>query len=109
MHRIRLEQIVNGENLADRSYVNGQIASAVSDSLVAYDHVFTALEISNSSLQLQSLPAGVVNISLYNGIQQKTNVDFTVTGDTVSWNALGMQLLVGEGDYAYISYRGVIT
>ena len=109
MHSLSKQHIEIGDNLAEPSYVNGQIASAVSDSLVAYDHVFTALEISNSSLHLQSLPAGVVNISLYNGIQQKTNVDFTVTGDTVSWNALGMQLLVGEGDYAYISYRGVIT
>jgi hypothetical protein len=107
MHRIRLEQIVGGENLADKAYVDNKVATALDDSLVSYDHQFTALEIANSSMQLQSLPDGVVNISLYNGIQQKTNVDFTVTGDTVSWLALGMALLIDVDDYAYISYRGV--
>jgi hypothetical protein len=66
----------------------------------------TALEVSNKSLSLDNLPAGPdkVTLDVVGGTSQKPGVDFIVIGDTISWEGLGLEPDLTEGDFLRIGY-----
>lgn len=53
---------------------------------------------------LPSTPTSSVLLGIVNGTEQRQNVDFIVTGTTLSWVGLALELLVAEGDCFAISY-----
>jgi hypothetical protein len=71
-----------------------------------YIHQITAGEISAKQLTLASAPAtpSLVKVDIAGGCVQVNGIDFTVTSDNLSWNALGMETVISVNDYIQITY-----
>lgn len=66
----------------------------------------TALDIANKFIELDFLPStDSVELFVIQGINQKQNVDFVVTGQTLSWANLALELLLEVGSFLHISYK----
>lgn len=66
----------------------------------------TALDIANKFIEFDFLPStDSVELFVIQGINQKQNVDFVVTGQTLSWANLALELLLEVGSFLHISYK----
>jgi hypothetical protein len=79
--------------------------SSVTDNLEYRE--LTALEISNKSLTLLNTPlaASLVAVDAIGGGAQDYGIDFTVTGNILSWNGLALDGLLEAGDKLRIKYN----
>ena len=85
--------------------LEGRIQQIESNTVVSYYYTVSNLDILNKQLTLQHLPVrDTVIIQPHMGIAQFLDVDFTVTGNIVSWDTLALELLLLEGQRIYISY-----
>lgn len=60
----------------------------------------TPTDITNKQITLSSTPvnASKTRLSIVGGVDQKYGSDFTVTGNTLSWNGLGLETILETGD-----------
>lgn len=74
---------------------------------VAYweDVPVSSLMLTTKSLTLQYDPIDVsVELSIYKGILQERNVDYVLTGQTITWDSLGLEALLELGDTLHLTY-----
>jgi hypothetical protein len=74
---------------------------------VAYweDVPVSPLMLTVKSLTLQYNPIDVsVELSIYKGILQERNVDYVLTGQTITWDSLGLEALLELGDTLHLTY-----
>lgn len=74
---------------------------------VAYweDVPVSSLMLTTKSLTLQYNPIDVsVELSIYKGILQERNVDYVLTGQTITWDSLGLEALLELGDTLHLTY-----
>lgn len=64
----------------------------------------TATDISNKFIELDFIPNSEVELFVVQGINQKQNVDFVVSGQTLSWANLALESLVSTGSFLHLSY-----
>jgi len=66
----------------------------------------TGTEISNKQLTLVNTPtaSSAVIVDAIGGTGQRVSVDFSLTGNILSWNGLGLDGVVSSGDVLRISY-----
>jgi hypothetical protein len=71
-----------------------------------YIYQLTSGDISAKQITLVSTPVApsLVKIDIQGGCIQIYGVDFTVTSNILSWNALGMETVISSGDYIQITY-----
>lgn len=71
-----------------------------------YSRVITSGEIAASQLTLSSTPPtpSLVKVNISGGCVQIYGTDYTVSGSTLSWSALGMATVISTGDYIQITY-----
>ena len=61
--------------------------------------------LTTKSLTLQYDPIDVsVELSIYKGILQERNVDYVLTGQTITWDSLGLEALLELGDTLHLTY-----
>lgn len=62
--------------------------------------------LANKSVLLSETPADPFKVELivYGGIEQEPGVDFLVTGSTLSWDGLALELLLEEGNRFSVRY-----
>ena len=74
---------------------------------VAYweDIAVSPLMLATKSLTLQYDPIDVsLELSVYKGILQERNVDYVLTGQTITWDSLGLEALLELGDTLHLTY-----
>ena len=74
---------------------------------VAYweDIAVSPLMLATKSLTLQYDPIDAsVELSIYKGILQERNVDYVLTGQTITWDSLGLETLLELGDTLHLTY-----
>ena len=66
----------------------------------------TNTELTNKGLTLSNTPnpANKVTITVQGGVTQFYNVDFTVSGDQISWDSLSLELYLVTGDKIIVDY-----
>lgn len=70
------------------------------------DFVVDANMIAEAWTFLQNAPVDPlkVEVVIQHGIHQRAGVDFYVTGNSLIWGGLGMELLLEEGDFFTVRY-----
>jgi len=82
-----------------------QLQTSNTASPVVLDIVLTATDITNAYIDLPYPPiADTFRLNVYGGIQQRRNVDYTVTDTRLSWSTLALELLIDEGSVLSVSY-----
>lgn len=68
--------------------------------------IITAQHRLDKALSLTKTPADPLKVIFvpYRGVEQESGVDFVVTGNTLSWNGLALELLLDTGDAVSIRY-----
>lgn len=96
----------NKESIVDAIVeLEQRIAASESGGYHAFKHVVTVSEISNKQLLLPHIPVREsINIQPQMGIPQFLDIDFTLTGNIVNWDALALELLLQSGQQLFISY-----
>jgi len=66
-----------------------------------------ATNISNKSVTLSATPSTIADTRLIviEGIEQEFSVDFTVGGATLSWNGLGLDGILADGDKIIVIFN----
>src|ERR1035437_1928924 len=66
----------------------------------------TLTDISNKSVTLNNTPlvSADVLLNVVGGILQQYSVDYTVSGNTLLWNGLGLDPILSSGDILIINY-----
>lgn len=66
-----------------------------------------ATDISNKTVTLSQAPttASDTRAVVINGIEQEYGADFTVSGTTLSWNGLGLESLLADGDRLIVVFN----
>lgn len=66
-----------------------------------------ASDISNKQITLSATPttASDTRLTVIEGIEQDYSIDFTVSGSTLSWNGLGLESILEDGDKLVIIYN----
>lgn len=97
---------VNKESLVDSIIeLELRIRDTESSKYHAYYHVLSNTEIADKQLILQHTPnRNTVNIQPHMGVSQFLDIDFTITGNILSWDTLALELLLTEGTLLFISY-----
>jgi hypothetical protein len=82
------------------------LAQGSTASSVSYQYQVTAGDISANQLTLTSTPTIPTNVKVdvVGGCAQANGVDFTVSGNILSWASLGMATAISVNDYLIISY-----
>lgn len=69
------------------------------------DIAVSPLMLATKSLTLQYDPLDVsVELSIYKGILQERNVDYVLTGQIITWDSLGLEVLLELGDTLHLTY-----
>lgn len=69
------------------------------------DIAVSPLMLDTKSLTLQYDPIDVsVELSIYKGILQERNVDYVLTGQIITWDSLGLEVLLELGDTLHLTY-----
>lgn len=69
------------------------------------DIAVSPLMLATKSLTLQYDPIDAsVELSIYKGILQERNVDYVLTGQTITWDSLGLEALLELGDTLHLTY-----
>lgn len=68
--------------------------------------ILTAGEATAKQLTLLSIPPAVdkVTLDLVGGTSQQYGLDFTISGDVLSWDGLALETVLTEGDKLRIIY-----
>ena len=68
--------------------------------------VLTAQHIANRGVSLSATPANPAKVEfvVFQGPEQRANVDFVVTGTSLSWAGLALELLLQAGDAITVRY-----
>lgn len=84
----------------------GDGVSSVADGYEVENRTITATEASNKFVTLANTPTAPTKVTLdiVSGTPQKYGTDFTVIGNQLSWNGLGLDVTLGEGDDIRIIY-----
>ena len=79
---------------------------SVPDGYIVEHRDLTMAEATNKELTLANTPPDGTKVSLdiVSGVPQQYGTDYTVTGDTLSWNGLGLDVTLEEGDKVRIIY-----
>lgn len=64
----------------------------------------TAPEAAAKEITLATTPTSLVTLDIVGGCVQYLGLDYTVTGDVLSWDGLGLDGLLSAGDMLVISY-----
>lgn len=91
------------ERLAELALELGEIPDAL---LRTDNFVVTPTQLSAGQVTLTDSPADPLKVELiiFGGIEQRPGVDFVVTGNVLSWDSLGMELLLDEGTAFTVRY-----
>lgn len=107
------------EDAADKGQPNGYapldgvgkvpisyLPSSLSDSLHQQFYEITSTDVLNKSITLEYTPINPAKVDLviYGGTNQRSMVDFVVSGNTLSWDGLALELLIEENQYLCITY-----
>ena len=73
---------------------------------IGFMYQLTSLEIASKQIMLLSTPddPSKVKVDIQGGCIQVNGVDFNVASDILSWDSLGMETVITEGDYLQITY-----
>jgi len=86
------------------SAIQADLAQRPKD-VVITSHALTAAEVTAKSFTLPSTPDGAVLVSVL-GLVHRPGVDYAVSGNTLSWNGLGLeQNALVEGDVFVLVYK----
>ena len=85
------------------NFIDGGVSSS---GIYQQFYEITAIDISNKYITLDYTPIdnNKVDIIVYGGIHQRSNVDFLVSGNQVSWDGLAMESLLEQNNYICITY-----
>ena len=66
----------------------------------------TSLDVTNKYVTLSSTPlnSNAVRLNMVGGIEQLNGIDFTVTGNILSWDGLGLDGFIDDTDILIIQY-----
>jgi hypothetical protein len=83
------------------------VGGIVGVSSVEFKYTLLAGDILAKEITLPSIPfnASDVRLTVVGGIEQENGADFIVTGDVLSWDALGYEALVEIGDKFIVTYK----
>jgi len=90
----------------DQKIIDTEIKESASDTYRQHVHTLTSQNITEKKVTLPSTPIDPTEVScdIDGGVKQLIGDDFTVTGNEFSWNGLGMDGLVEEGEVLIIEY-----
>jgi len=101
-------EIVFDTNLSQFFGGDGSTAGGISigAGISVETRVLTTQEITDKKLTLNTTPLTPSNILLTpeGGIPQRYGIDFTVSGNELSWNGLGLDGFLASGEYITIVY-----
>lgn len=82
------------------------LPSILNDTLHQQYYTINATDITNKYITLEHEPVdpNKVDVVIYGGVHQKSNVDFLVTGDTLSWDSLALETLIELNQSLVITY-----
>lgn len=86
-------------------YINDSVSGTVREykvDIITLD----ASDITAEQITLDEIPSipSEVRLTVIGGIEQENGVDFSVTGNTLSWGTLGLDGILAIGDKLIITY-----
>lgn len=86
--------------------VGGSTAADVDSGYIVEPRTITAAEALAKEVTLGNTPPSPnkVTLDIVSGVPQEYGTDYLVTGDKLSWNGLGLDVTLSEGDKIRIIY-----
>jgi hypothetical protein len=71
-----------------------------------FEYILTGSDLSAGQMTLPETPpiSSDVSVNIYGGCAQANGIDFTVSGNILSWSGLGMATVVSAGDILIIEF-----
>ena len=84
----------------------GEPGTLLTTAFIQDDFVISAPQLADGEVSLSHAPANAakVELSVYGGIEQRPNVDFVVTGQSLNWRGLALELLLDVGSALSVRY-----
>ena len=88
-------------------YIDTVTGGSIGSEYKVDKRTLSALEISNKSITLDEIPTDTTDARMVviGGIEQEYGIDFTIAGDVLSWNGLGLDGLLAVGDKIVVIYN----
>ena len=82
------------------------LPSALANTLHQQFYEITPTDVLNKFITLEYIPTNPlkVDVVIYGGIHQRSNIDFLVTGNILSWNGLALESLIEANHFLNITY-----
>lgn len=84
----------------------GSDPTTIADKYIVEPRTLTALEAANKEITLDNTPPDPTKVTLdiVSGTSQEYGTDYTVAGDVLSWDGLGLDVTLHEGDKIRVIY-----